>query len=173
MWKKIMSTNRIIILPLFLIPLFFISACERQNRMNATNSSRILYGADEHDKEFGNYIIHINALTTDQLPSEIARGYKISRSKNQGMLNVSVRERQKQMEVPVTATISVIAKNLSSQLKSIELREVREVDSVAIYYIGELSVGNEETLVFDIDVKPVGSTKTFLVSYRQKFFTSN
>jgi len=89
------------------------------------------------------------------------------------MLNVSVRERQKQMEVPVAASISVIAKNLSSQLKSIELREVREIDSVAIYYIGELSVGNEETLVFDIDVKPVGSTKTFLVSYRQKFFTSN
>ena len=167
-----MNNNKIIILPFLLIPLFFIGACEKQNRMNATNSSRIPYGANDHDKKFGNYIIHINALTTDQLPPEIARGYKISRSKNRGMLNVSVRERQGQMEVPVTASISVMAKNLSSQLKSIALREVTEVDSAAIYYIGELPVGNEETLIFDIDVKPVGSRETFLVSYRQKFFTS-
>ena len=166
-----MSTNRIIILPFLLISLVLLGACEQQSGTSQTNPDRISYGTNVHDKSFGKHIIHINALTTDQLPTEVARGYKISRSKNRAMLNVSVREKQGEVETPVTATVSVIAKNLSSQLKSVKFREIKETDPVAIYYIGELPVGNEETLVFDIDVTPTGATKPILVSYRHKFFT--
>lgn len=166
-----MSTNRILILPFLLISLILLGACEQQSETSQTNPDRISYDANVHDKAFGKYIIHINALTTDQLPTEVARGYKISRSKNRAMLNVSVREKQGGAEMPVTAGVSVITKNLSSQLKNIKLREIKETDPDAIYYIGELPVGNEETLVFDIDVTPVGANKPILVSYRQKFFT--
>ena len=166
-----MSTNRIIILPFLLISLILLGACEQQSETSQTNPDRISYGTNDHDKAFGKHIIHINALTTDQLPTEVARGYKISRSKNRAMLNVSVREKQGEAETAVTATVNVIAKNLSSQLKSITLREIKETDPVAIYYIGELPVGNEETIVFDIDVTPTGATKPILVSFRHKFFT--
>ena len=154
-----------------MISLVLLGACEQQSETSQTNPDRISYDANVHDKAFGKHIIHINALTTDQLPTEVARGYKISRSKNRAMLNVSVREKQGEAEMPVTAGVSVIAKNLSSQLKNVKLREIKETDPVAIYYIGELPVGNEETLVFDIDVTPAGASKPILVSYRQKFFT--
>jgi len=168
---EIMSTNRILILPFLFISFILLGACEQQSETSQTNPDRISYEANVHEKTFGKHIIHINALTTDQLPTEVARGYKISRSKNRAMLNVSVREKQGEVETPITATVSVIAKNLSSQLKSVKFREIKESDPVAIYYIGELPVGNEETLVFDIDVTPTGATKPVLVSYRHKFFT--
>ena len=166
-----MSTNRIIILPFLFISLILLGACEQQSETSQTNPDRISYDANVHDKAFGKHIIHINALTTDQLSIEVARGYKISRSKNRAMLNITVREKQGEVETPVTATVSVIAKNLSSQLKNVKLRDIKEDDPAAIYYIGELPVGNEETLVFDIDVTPAGATKPILVSYRHKFFT--
>ncbi|GJM04015.1 MAG: hypothetical protein DHS20C09_00060 [marine bacterium B5-7] len=148
-----------------------LGACEQQAETSQTNPARISYDANVHDKAFGKYIVHINALTTDQLPTEVARGYKISRSKNRAMLNVSVREKQGEAEQPITASVSVIAKNLSNQLKSVKLREITEADPIAIYYIGELPVSDKETIVFDIDVTPVGATQSILVSYRHKFFT--
>jgi Domain of unknown function (DUF4426) len=163
-----MRTTTLIFL---LIPLFILSACEQQNPANQTNPERISYDANVHDKTFGKYIIHINALTTAQLSTEVARGHKITRSKNQAMINVAVREKQDSGEMPITAAVKVIAKNLSSQLKNVRLREIKESDPVAIYYIGELPVSNEETLVFDLDITPAGSDKPVLISYRQQFFT--
>lgn len=156
---------------LLLISLIFLAACEQESGTDTAGSARISFKANEHDKEFGNYIIHVNAITTDQLPTEIARGYKISRSKNQAMLNVSVRKKSANGEMPVSAKVSVVARNLTNQLKNVTLREIKETDPIAIYYIGEVSVNNDETLVFDLDVIPEGSNEPALLTYRQRFFT--
>jgi len=162
-----MRISRLIFL---LIPLILLSACEQQSTSSQSDSSRISYATNVHDQEIGNYIIHINALTTDQLPTEVARGYKISRSKNRAMINVSVREKQAAGETPITASINVIAKNLSSQQKNVKLREIKESDPVAVYYIGELPVSHEETITFELDVMPAGATEAILLSYSQQFF---
>ncbi len=166
-----MNKNRPVTLIFLLLPLILSSACEQQNPSNQTNPSRITYGVNVHEKTFGNYIIHVNALTTDQLSTEVARGYKIARSKNRAMINISVREKHADGEMPVTATVNIVAKNLSSQLKNVKLREIKETDPVAIYYIGELPVSHEETLIFDLDVMPAGTNEPVLLSYRQQFFT--
>jgi hypothetical protein len=84
---------------------------------------------------------------------------------------VSVREKQANGETPVTAAVVVIAKNLSSQQKNVKLREIKDTDPVAIYYIGELPVSNEETITFELDVIPAGASKPLLLSYTQQFFT--
>jgi uncharacterized protein DUF4426 len=166
-----MRTRKAVTLAFLLIPLILLSACEQQSATNQSNSARIAYEANVHDKDFGSYTIHINALTTDQLPAEVARGYKISRSKNRAMMNISVLEKQTDGEKPISASINVIAKNLNSQLKNVTLREIKESNPDAVYYIGELPVSNEETIVFDLDVTPTGATETILLSYRQQFFT--
>ena len=166
-----MRISKSVTLTSLLISLIFLSACEQEAAPGAANSARISLGSNEHDKEFGNYAIHVNAITTDQLPTEVAQGYKISRSKNHAMLNVSVRKKSADGELPVTAKVSVVAKNLSNQLKDVKLREIKETDPIAIYYIGEVSVNNDETLVFDVDVIPEGSSEPVLLSYRQRFFT--
>ncbi len=166
-----MSISKAVTLTFLLIPLILLGACEQQSTPSQSDSSRVAYSANENDKQVGNYIIHINALTTDQLPTEVARGYKISRSKNRAMLNVSVREKQADTETPITASINIIAKNLSSQQKNVNVREIKETDPVAIYYIGELPVSNEETITFDLDITPAGATEPLLLSYSQQFFT--
>jgi uncharacterized protein DUF4426 len=166
-----MRTSRAVKLIFLLIPLILLGACEQQSTGNQSSSSRIVYEANIHEKEFGNYIININALTTDQLPTEVALGYKISRSKNRAMMNISVREKQANGEMPITAAVNVIAKNLSNQQKNVTLREIKETDPVAIYYIGELPVSNEETITFELDITPAGATEALLLSYSQQFFT--
>ena len=167
-----MKTRYKTVLPALITALFFLSACDQQaTNSDNINRPRVTFEPNIHNKQFGKYLVHINALTTDQLPTEVARAYKISRSKNRAMLNVSIREKSAAGETPITADISVIAKNLNNQLKNTKLREIKETDPVAIYYIGELPVGNEETIVFDLDVTPSGSSQPLFLSYRQQFFT--
>jgi Domain of unknown function (DUF4426) len=167
----IMRAGKAVTKIFLLIPLILLGACEQQGTTSQTSPARVAYDSNVHEKEFGNYIIHINALTTDQLPTEVAQGYKISRSKNRAMMNVSVREKQADGEIPITASVHIVAKNLAGQLKNVKLREIKDNDPVAIYYIGELPVSHEETITFDLDVIPTGASEPVLLSYRQQFYT--
>jgi hypothetical protein len=47
----------------------------------------------EISQKFGPLEIHYNALTTDELLPEVARAYKIERSKTRGLVTMSVRSR--------------------------------------------------------------------------------
>ena len=118
--------------------------------------------------DIGEHVVHFSAQSTDQLPAEIARAYDIVRSKNRAMLNVSVL--RKPDSVPVNAVITVKTRNLAGQLKSVSMRQINDGD--AIYYIGELSVANRETLVFDISVTPEGATTPADVRFVRQFFTN-
>ena len=166
-----MNTRNTCRLFLILIPLFVVTACEQQTASNLPASSRITFAANEHDKQIGEYVIHVNALTNSQLPAVVARGYNISRSQSRAMMNVAVRRKMPEGELPITASVKVIAKNLSNQLKDVDLREIKEDEPLAIYYIGVLPVSHEETIVFDLDVIPEGESEPVLLSYRQQFFT--
>ena len=98
--------------------------------------------------DIGEHIVHFSALSTDQLPPEVARQYNIVRSKNRAMLNVSVLEEG--TNNAVTANVSVKTVNLTGQLKNVTMRKI--VEQEAIYYIGETPVANRETLIFDIEL---------------------
>lgn len=119
-------------------------------------------------RDFGNYVVHFNALSTDQLTAEIAKNYNIVRSKNRAMLNVSILKKAAGTTgVPVTGTVSAQAANLNGQLKDVNIREIREGD--AIYYIADIPVSNGETLVFTVDVTPVNETSKFSVRFTRLF----
>jgi hypothetical protein len=45
----------------------------------------------ENSKDFGEYVVHFNALATDLLPPQVAREYRITRSRNRGMVNITFR----------------------------------------------------------------------------------
>lgn len=116
------------------------------------------------------YTIHHNALTTDGLTPGVAQAYNIQRSKNRGMLTVSVLKNQKDATgIPVQALIKVRATNLNSQLREITMHEVNE--GGAIYYIGDFRISNEETLNFHLEITPAGVDKTFEAKLTQEFFT--
>ena len=120
-------------------------------------------------QDFGDYTLHFNAMTTDQLTAEIAQRHGIVRSGNRAMLNVSiVRNQESAIPVPVRGTVEVSAANLTGQLKPVSLREITEAE--AIYYIGESNVADGETLVYTINATPADGTTPMSVRYRKQFF---
>ena len=124
-------------------------------------------------EDFGDYRVHYNAIATDRLAADVASAYGIVRSKSRAMLNVSITK-----DVPGTTGVSVpgkvkvVASNLTGQVKDLNLRKIEENgDYAAIYYIGEVSVSNGETLRFEITVTPEGAEESYSVSFQQQFFT--
>jgi len=117
--------------------------------------------------DIGEFVVHFSAQSTDQLPPEVARTYNIVRSKNRAMLTVSVL--QAADNKPVTAAVTVKTVNLTGQLKNVPMRQVNE--GPAIYYIGEVTIANRETLIFDISVTPAGVEKPSEVRFKRQFFS--
>lgn len=125
--------------------------------------------ADQTFAEIGDWVVHFNAQTTDQLTPEIAGAYDITRSRNRPMMTLSVL--RKSDNEPVRADISMRAVNLTGQAKSFTIQEITEQD--AIYYVGfsSTSVANQETLRFEIEVTPDGATESSEVVFSRQFYT--
>ena len=101
----------------------------------------------EISQKFGTLEVHYNAITTDELQPEVARTYKIERSKTRGLLTMSVLKPNKVgVASPVPAKISVYVTNITQQLANVTMREIKE--GTAIYYLGEFRVAPPDTLKF-------------------------
>ena len=125
----------------------------------------------EQSKSFGDYTIHFSAFTTDILTPEVAKAYRIPRSKNRALLNISVLKKvMNTAGSPVKAKIKASATNLNSQLRDLDVRELDD-KSGAIYYIAETTVDNEEVLKYSITVLPEGENENFTFDFQQQFFT--
>ena len=124
----------------------------------------------ENATKIPGYTIHHNAITTDQLAPDVARSYGIQRSRNRGLLNVSVIK-----DVPgttgtaATATVKATSRNLQGLIRELPMREVR--DGTAVYYLGEFPVEHQETLSFTVQVRPQGETTSYTTELSQEFFT--
>lgn len=144
------------------------AACEQPAQPTVATPEPALRSTESF-RDFGDYVVHFNAIATNQLSPEIARQYAIVRSDNRAMLNVSIlRKEAGTTGVPVAGSVSATAVNLTGQHKDMTMREIREGE--AVYYIGELPVANEETLVFSIDVTPMNESSRFSVRYMKQFY---
>ena len=127
-------------------------------------------------EDFGDYRVHYNALSTDQLAPTVASAYNVVRSRNRALLNVAItREQEGTLGVPVNANVNVNAANLSGQVKNVRLRRIvepaaSEGGTDAIYYIAEINVSDGEVLIFDVKVTPEGHDQTYNVRFKQQFF---
>lgn len=116
----------------------------------------------------GAYVIHYNALPTESLPASVARAYGIKRSKNRGLLNVSILKNAATFE-GVEATIKATATNLTGQMRVLDMRVIHEQN--AVYYISDFTVANQETLDFAIQVTTPDQNTSHL-KLRQQFFAN-
>lgn len=124
----------------------------------------------ENSMDFGEYVVHFNAMSTDMLPPRVAREYRISRSNSRGMINITVLKKLLGSPgQPLHAHVESSAVNLAGQRKDIRMREVR--DGTAIYYIGEFGVSHEETLKFNVRIRPQGTQRILQVEFSQDFYT--
>jgi len=122
----------------------------------------------ENSTKIPGFTIHHNVITTDFLAPNIASAYRIIRSKNRGMINISIiQDVTGTTGKPVMASISARAVNLLGQSRHIPLREIREGE--AIYYIGDFIVPGNEQLIFILDVMPEGAKKPYTAKLEHKF----
>lgn len=121
-------------------------------------------------KEFGEYTVHVNAFNSDTLQPSMAKAYNIVRSKNRGLLTISVVKKSlSDNPKPVKAKVRGKATNLTGQLKDIQIREIN--DGGAVYYISEFHVADKEVLDFTLYLTLNDNSSPFTVELRQQFFT--
>jgi len=119
-------------------------------------------------QKFGPIEVHYNALTTDELQPDVARAYKIDRSKTRGMVTMSVLKKNEVGALsPVPAKLTIYVTNLNQQLANVEMREIKE--GSAIYYLREFRVTPPDTLKFTATVEVNGQPKREIV-FNQKFY---
>lgn len=128
------------------------------------------FASAEQMIDTGEYIVHYSALSTENVPAPVASAYGITRSKNQGMVNITVlRKTEDGVNEHVEAKVAAAARNLSGQRRTIDFELVTEQD--ANYYIGTFRVANEEHLTFTVEVVLPGEADPLEFTFSQKFYT--
>jgi hypothetical protein len=124
--------------------------------------------ADEFDA--GGFVVHYSVVSTMDLAPQATEAYGISRHPHRALLNVSVvRKVPGTTGRPIPALVQVSAVNQAGQLRPINLRRVDEPPS--IYYLGEVTVADRETLSFDLNVLAEGEVSPLRLRLKQQFFT--
>ncbi|MEO8224102.1 MAG: DUF4426 domain-containing protein, partial [Gammaproteobacteria bacterium] len=124
--------------------------------------------ATSSSHDFGNYVLYFNAIRTDSLTPEVARSYSIVRSPNRALVNISMSKKSEGTTgIPVAGTVRGQAVNSNGQFKDLNLREVREGE--AIYYIGDVAVAGDETLLISVDATPADETSPMSVRFQRQF----
>ena len=125
----------------------------------------------QQSQDFGEYVVHYNALNTNLIPPQVAQAYGIVRSSNRALLNVTVLKKVMDTPgTPVGANVTASGTNLTGQRRDIELREIKEPGG-AIYYVGQFPVHNLETYVIDVTVAIEGESEPLDVRFKQQFYT--
>jgi len=131
----------------------------------------------QQSQDYGDFVVHYNAINTNLLPPQVAKANNILRSGNRALLNITILKKSADGSTsPVHASTKASAVNLTGQRRQIQLREVSEPstgenDPGAVYYLGEFRINNEETFDFHIEVTPDGMQKALKLNFRQQFFT--
>ena len=124
----------------------------------------------EQKVSMGQYELHYNTFPSTFLSKEIANTYQIQRSKNRGVISISVIDTSAQPPAAIEADIKISAKNLLNQSKDITLFKIVE-ENKAIYYLGTFSMNNQEDVNFNITATPVGTDQNIEVLFSREFFT--
>jgi len=119
----------------------------------------------EQFKTFTNHEVHYIALPSTFIQPEIAKQYGIKRSKNNGLLNISILDKR-QDKAAVTATLTGTARNLIGQTHQLTFTEVKEGKS--IYYLADYTYINEEIVNFEINIKTEKESNT--LKFQHKFY---
>ncbi|WP_212626322.1 DUF4426 domain-containing protein [Pseudomonas sp. PP3] len=116
----------------------------------------------ERKETFGDVTVHYNTFNSTFLTPDIAKSAELIRSKNQGVINISVIKDGK----PLIAQVSGAVKDLTSQSVPLNFKQVTEQG--AIYYIAQYPVPQQETRTFEIKVQTGDKINT--INFNQELF---
>ena len=136
--------------------LFLLTAC-----LSFTAMAADVIKGDRQEK-FGDVTVHYNTFNSTFLTPDIAKAAELTRSKNQGVINVSVIKDGK----PLMAQVSGSVKDLTSQSVKLNFRQITEQG--AIYYIAQFPVDQQEVRTFEIKVQ--NGDKINTINFNQELF---
>ncbi|WP_191489439.1 DUF4426 domain-containing protein [Pseudomonas sp. FEN] len=116
----------------------------------------------ERQEVFGDITVHYNTFNSTYIQPDAAQRAELVRSKNQGVINISVAKAGK----PMVAQVSGNVKDLTG--KSVTLNFKQKTEQGAIYYLAQYPVPQQENRIFEITVTVAGDTHTF--SFNQELF---
>src|SRR5215469_16469296 len=93
------------------------------------------HGVSSQAQEFGDYVVHYNALTTEGLPAAAAKTYGFERSDARGLLNVAVETHRNGASQMVSAEVRAEVSDLTGHRQPIALKETSENGDVD--YLGD------------------------------------
>ncbi len=118
----------------------------------------------EQKVALGTWDVHYIALNTTFLTPEIAKNYGIVRSKYNGLINVSVLDKQSQLAQNVI--LSGEARNLLGVTKKLSFKQVKEGE--AIYYLAVLPFSDQEHYRINVDINDGKSQQK--LKFEHKFY---
>ncbi len=141
------------------LAIFLLTACLGASAMAAgpIDSNR--------QKAFGDITVHYSTFTSSFLQPETAQAVGVVRSKNKGMINVSVIKGVEPVAAQVTGTI----KDLSGRSEILTFKQITEKG--AIYYLAPYNVPQQEVRVFTINVETGGKAHGF--QFNQELFPAD
>ncbi len=116
----------------------------------------------ERQETFGDVTVHYNTFNSTYLTPDIAKNAELVRSKNQGVINVSVIKAGKPLIANVTGTV----KDLTSQSVPLKFKQITETG--AVYYIAQFPVDQQEVRTFEIKVQTGDKINT--INFNQELF---
>ena len=117
----------------------------------------------ERKQSFGDLDVHYSAFNSGFLQPDIAAAAGLSRSKTQGVINISVLKAGKASNASVDGQV----RNLLGQSYALKFKEVNEGE--AIYYLAQFPFEDREMLRFTINVK-AGDGVAHSFDFNQEFF---
>ena len=138
------------------LALFLLTACLSVTAMAADVIK------SERQETFGDVTVHYNTFNSTYLTPDIAKAAELTRSKNQGVINVSVIKDGK----PQMAQVSGSVKDLTSQSVPLKFKQITEQG--AIYYIAQYPVDQQEIRTFEIKVQ--NGDKINTINFNQELF---
>ena len=126
------------------------------------------HGQGAQTQDFGDYIVHYSAISTNQLVAAVAKSYGIERSDRRGLLNIAVQSKGGTDAHMVGATVSAEVADLSGHRTPIQVRETQENGDID--YLGEFELSGSGAYIFTVKVTPPGHLQPYVVKFNQDYF---
>lgn len=120
----------------------------------------------EQKKSIPGYDVHYMAFSTSMLTPEIAKSYRIQRSKTRAVVTISMLDAETQ--AASAGLVRGEVRNAVGQLQTLDFQKVQEQE--AIYYLATFRFVDAETLKFKIEMGPEKATKLHNIEFSQQFF---
>src|SRR3990167_9096538 len=138
------------------LAIFLLTACLGASAMaaDAIDANR--------KKDFGDITVHYNTFTSSFLPAETAQKVGVVRSKEKGLINVTVIKGVSPVAAQVTGTV----KDLGGKSEILTFKQIEEKSGIS--YLAPYSVTQREYKTFTINVETGGKAHGF--QFNQELF---